>query len=118
MTVKPKLISTNKGLEVNNLRKSLSGKQIVRDISLKVEKGKVLQNNFPIYLDATSEDNCSLAAGDLEITNAGFIKDRIVPVRYRQNLLNVIATDVDYIAVSPIQVVSLATALILSLIHI
>jgi DNA-directed RNA polymerase subunit beta len=83
----------------------------------KVEKGKVLQNNFPIYLDATSEDNCSLAAGDLEITNAGFIKDRIVPVRYRQNLLNVIATDVDYIAVSPIQVVSLATALIPFLEH-
>tara|TARA_Y200000002_G_scaffold303839_1_gene259370 strand:+ start:1136 stop:1888 length:753 start_codon:yes stop_codon:yes gene_type:complete len=42
MTVKPKLISTNSGLEVNNLRKSLSGKQIVRDISIKVEKGKVI----------------------------------------------------------------------------
>ena len=42
MTVKPKLISTNSGLEVNNLRKSLSGKQIVRDISMKVEKGKVI----------------------------------------------------------------------------
>jgi DNA-directed RNA polymerase subunit beta len=83
----------------------------------KVEKGKVLQNNFPIYVDATSEDNCSHAAGDLEITNEGFIKDRIVPVRYRQNLLNVIATDVDYIAVSPIQVVSLATALIPFLEH-
>ena len=42
MTAKPKLISTNTGLEVNNLRKSLSGKQIVRDISMKVEKGKVI----------------------------------------------------------------------------
>ena len=42
MTIKPKLISTNSGLEVNNLRKSLSGKQIVRDISMKVEKGKVI----------------------------------------------------------------------------
>ena len=42
MTIKPKLISTNSGLEVNNLRKSLSGKQILRDISMKVEKGKVI----------------------------------------------------------------------------
>ncbi len=42
MTEKPKLISSNNGLEVNNLRKSLSGKQIVRDISIKVEKGKVI----------------------------------------------------------------------------
>ena len=42
MTVKPTLISSNTGLEVNNLRKSLSGKQIVRDISIKVDKGEVI----------------------------------------------------------------------------
>jgi lipopolysaccharide export system ATP-binding protein len=42
MTEKPKLVSTNPGLEINNLRKSLSGKQIVRNISMKVEKGKVI----------------------------------------------------------------------------
>ena len=42
MTKKPQLISSNSGLEVNNLRKSLSGKQIVRNISMKVEKGKVI----------------------------------------------------------------------------
>ena len=42
MNTKPKLISTNTGLEVNNLRKSLSGKQIVRDISIKVDKGEVI----------------------------------------------------------------------------
>ena len=42
MTKKPTLISSNSGLEINNLRKSLSGKQIVRNISMKVEKGKVI----------------------------------------------------------------------------
>ena len=42
MSIKPKLISSNNGLEVNNLRKSLSGKQIVRDVSIKVERGKVI----------------------------------------------------------------------------
>ena len=42
MTEKPKLVSSNPGLEINNLRKSLSGKQIVRNISMKVEKGKVI----------------------------------------------------------------------------
>ncbi|MDC3208483.1 LPS export ABC transporter ATP-binding protein [Pelagibacteraceae bacterium] len=42
MTKKPKLVSSNPGLEVSNLRKSLSGKQIVRNISMKVEKGKVI----------------------------------------------------------------------------
>ena len=42
MSQKPKLVSSNNGLEVNNLRKSLSGKQIVRNISMKVERGKVI----------------------------------------------------------------------------
>ncbi len=42
MITKPILISTNTGLEVNNSRKSLSGKQIVRDLSIKVGKGKVI----------------------------------------------------------------------------
>lgn len=42
MTNKPKLISTNEGLVVKNLRKSLSGKPIVRNVSLKLEKGKTV----------------------------------------------------------------------------
>ena len=29
----------------------------------KVEKGKVLNDSYPIYLDATAEDNYNLAAG-------------------------------------------------------
>ena len=83
----------------------------------KVLNGKVLKGIFPIYLDATTEDNCNLAAGDLEIDNNGLIKNSIVPVRYRQNLVSIAATEVNYIAISPIQVVSLATALIPFLEH-
>jgi len=83
----------------------------------KVEKGKVLRGNFPLYLDATDEDNVRLAEGDLELTADGFIRNPIIPVRYHQELVNVRADEVDYIAVSPIQVVSLATALIPFLEH-
>ena len=83
----------------------------------KVEEGKVLQNSYPVYLDATSEDTYRLAAGDLEIDSVGSIISKNVPVRYRQDLVSVAATSVDYIAVSPIQVVSLATALIPFLEH-
>ena len=39
----------------------------------KVKEGKVLQNSYPIYLDATAEDNCRLAAGDVEIDSGGQI---------------------------------------------
>ena len=83
----------------------------------KVEEGKVLQNSYPVYLDATAEDKYRLAAGDLEVDSKGIIKNRTVPVRYHQELVSVASTSVDYIAVSPIQVVSLATALIPFLEH-
>jgi len=83
----------------------------------KVSNGKVLNKNFPIYLDATTEDNYNLAAGDLELDQNGLIQDIMVPVRYRQNLVSLVATEVDYIAISPIQVVSLAAALIPFLEH-
>ena len=42
MNVKPHLVASNKGLVVNNLRKSLSRKQIVRNVSLSVQRGKTI----------------------------------------------------------------------------
>ena len=42
MPSKPKLISSNEGIVVNNLRKSLSRKPIVRNVSLKLERGKTV----------------------------------------------------------------------------
>jgi DNA-directed RNA polymerase subunit beta len=83
----------------------------------KVEKGRVLHNSYPIYLDATAEDKYRLAAGDLEVGEDGFIQNQNIPVRYRQELVSVVSTEVDYIAVSPIQVVSLAASLIPFLEH-
>ena len=42
MTNKPKLVSSNSGLIANNLRKTLSRKPIVRDVSLKLQRGKTI----------------------------------------------------------------------------
>ena len=42
MTIKPKLVSSMNGLVVNKLRKTFSQKQIVRDVSLKLERGKTI----------------------------------------------------------------------------
>ncbi len=42
MNVKPHLVSSNNGLVVKNLRKSLSRKQIVRDVTLKLQRGKTI----------------------------------------------------------------------------
>ena len=83
----------------------------------KVKNGKVLKNIMPIYLEAITEGKFRLAAGDLQITKSNKIKNEIVPVRYQNELITVPATNVDYIAVSPLQVVSLATSLIPFLEH-
>ena len=42
MSSKPKLVSSNNGLKVSNLRKTLSKKQIVRDVSLDLQRGKTI----------------------------------------------------------------------------
>ena len=39
---RPKLAASNKGLNVNNIRKSLSNKPIVRDVTLKVARGQAI----------------------------------------------------------------------------
>tara|TARA_B100000683_G_scaffold8301_1_gene9052 strand:- start:14758 stop:18018 length:3261 start_codon:yes stop_codon:yes gene_type:complete len=83
----------------------------------KVSSGKVLKKLFPIYLDATNEDKFNLAAGDLLTDNNGIIQASKVPVRRNQELISVAPEEIDFVAVSPIQVVSLATALIPFLEH-
>ncbi len=42
MPIKPKLISSNSGLKVSNIRKTLSKKQIVRNVSLDLQRGKTI----------------------------------------------------------------------------
>ena len=83
----------------------------------KVEQGRVIKSYFPIYLNATEEDKFRLAAGDLLVTASNHIVGSRVPVRYRQELITVSPEEVDYVAISPIQVVSLAASLIPFLEH-
>ena len=40
--MKPKLISSNNGLNIKNLRKSLSQKTIVRNVSIKIQRGQTI----------------------------------------------------------------------------
>jgi len=83
----------------------------------RVTKGLVAKNSFPFYLDALTEDKFKLAAGDVKIDANNRIISKVVPVRYQRELITVNSEDVDFIAISPIQVVSLATSLIPFLEH-
>ena len=78
----------------------------------KVENGRARTEDAPIYLAADQEDEFRIAPGDTPINNQQGIKNEIVPVRYRQEFTTTKKDLVDYIAVSPIQVISIATSLI------
>ena len=83
----------------------------------KVENGKVVIKTLPIYLAADQEDEFRIAPGDTPINELLEIKSDIVPVRYRQEFTTSRKDLVDYVAVSPIQVISIATSLIPFLEH-
>ena len=83
----------------------------------KVEDGIVLKQGDPLYLSADLEDECRVAPGDVATDADGRIKADLVPVRYRQDFETVPPEQVDYVQLSPVQVISVATSLIPFLEH-
>ena len=82
-----------------------------------VENGKVLFHLPPVYMTADEEDDLRTATGDIPLDEHGFIKGLNVPVRYRQDWTTTPPEQVDYVAVSPVQIVSVATSMIPFLEH-
>ena len=83
----------------------------------KVENGIVHKSGDPIYLSADLEDECRVAPGDVPTNSDGYITADLVPVRYRQDFEKVPPEQVDYVQLSPVQVISVATSLIPFLEH-
>nr|AYR06479.1 RNA polymerase beta subunit [Rhodogorgon sp.] len=83
----------------------------------KVEAGQVVRDKYPIYMAADEEDDLRIAPADVTLDDHCYIKGDIVPARYRQEFITTSFDQIDYIAVSPIQVISAATSLIPFLEH-
>ncbi|WP_013325242.1 DNA-directed RNA polymerase subunit beta [Gloeothece verrucosa] len=83
----------------------------------RVENGRVRRELAPVYLTADEEDDFRVAPGDVATDEAGVIVGESVPVRYRQEFSTTEPEQVDYVAVSPVQIVSVATSLIPFLEH-
>eukprot|EP00871_Galdieria_phlegrea_P003984 jgi/Galph1/4587/GphlegSOOS_G3290.1 len=77
-----------------------------------VEKGRVCYEKAILYLNAEEEDQFRIAPADILINKNGYIKGDIIPVRYYQEFITASPEEVDYIAISPIQILSPATSLI------
>jgi DNA-directed RNA polymerase subunit beta len=83
----------------------------------KAENGRARKELDPIYLTADEEDDLQVAPGDVATDEEGYILGESVPVRYRQEFSTTTPDRVDYVAVSPVQIVSVATSLIPFLEH-
>jgi len=78
----------------------------------RVINGKILKTGNPIYLTADIEDLYKIAPADLATTNDNYLIKNVISVRYKQDFISVSPSDIDFIAISTIQVVSVATSLI------
>ncbi|MDJ0618300.1 MAG: DNA-directed RNA polymerase subunit beta [Calothrix sp. MO_192.B10] len=82
-----------------------------------VENGRVRFDLPAEYMTADEEDDLRVAPGDTQLDENGYIVGPQVPVRYRQDWSTTTPEQVDYVAVSPVQIVSVATSMIPFLEH-
>ncbi|WP_245587431.1 DNA-directed RNA polymerase subunit beta [Cylindrospermum stagnale] len=82
-----------------------------------VENARVRFDLAPVYMTADEEDDLRVAPGDVPVDDNGYIIGPQVPVRYRQEFSTTTPEQVDYVAVSPVQIVSVATSMIPFLEH-
>lgn len=83
----------------------------------KVYKGVVLKSSGMFFLSAEQEEKTKLAAADLFVTPIGFLPNATIPVRIGETFTKISRNNVEYIGISPLQMISIATSLIPFLEH-
>ena len=78
----------------------------------RVINGKVIKTGNPIYLTADIEDFYKIAPADIATNEQNYLTQNLIPVRYKQDFITVTPFEVDFIAISTVQVVSVAASLI------
>jgi DNA-directed RNA polymerase subunit beta len=83
----------------------------------KIFQGQVLKDLGPFFLTAEQEEKVSVAPSDIFLNTLGFLPKHIIPSRKFIDFMKVFRNNVDFIAISPIQMISIATSLIPFLEH-
>jgi len=83
----------------------------------KVYKGQVQKNTGMYYLNAEQEEKIKLAAADLFVSPIGFLPKAMIPARIAETFTKISRSQVQYIGVSPLQMISIAASLIPFLEH-
>lgn len=69
------------------------------------------------YLRADQEESFSVAPGDMKKDKYGFLDNQLLPARTQQQFSTIKATSIDFVAISALQMISVATSLIPFLEH-
>ena len=83
----------------------------------KVYKGQVQKTAGMFFLSAEDEEKIKLAAADLFVSSINFLPLSYIPVRIAEDFTKIQRHEVQYIGISPIQMISIATSLIPFLEH-
>jgi DNA-directed RNA polymerase subunit beta len=78
----------------------------------RVINGKIIKTGKPIYLTADKEDFYKIAPADISVNVKNYLLQSSISVRYKQDFITVKPSEVDFIAISTVQVVSAAASLI------
>nr|ABX82600.1 beta subunit of RNA polymerase [Trebouxia aggregata] len=76
-----------------------------------------LRDARPLYFSAEQEELVKVAPGDLKASKLNFLSTSKIPIRIEKDYYRVSREQVEYIAMSPIQMISIATSLIPFLEH-
>jgi DNA-directed RNA polymerase beta subunit len=96
-------------------RVNLNG--IIESPFYKVYKGQVQKNTGMYFFSAEQEEQIKLAAADLSTSSIGFLPKALIPVRIAEEFTKIPRTQVQFVGVSPLQMISIATSLIPFLEH-
>lgn len=83
----------------------------------KVYKGQVQKKAGFFYLSAEKEEKAIIAAGDINLSKTGFLPKGLIPVRKFDEFTKVLRNYVNFMSVSPLQMISVATSLVPFLEH-
>ncbi|APB34630.1 DNA-directed RNA polymerase subunit beta [Gloeomargarita lithophora Alchichica-D10] len=83
----------------------------------RVDHGRIRRDLPPVYMTADQEDERRVAPGDIRSDEQGQILEPLITVRYNRAVTQCERQEVEFVAVSPVQVVSVATSMIPFLEH-
>lgn len=83
----------------------------------RLKNGVICTKSLPIYLTSAQESCIAIAPADIPINKEKQILDKVIPARYNYDFSLILTNQVKLSMVSPIQMVSVATALIPFLEH-